>query len=88
MSSNRVAFTHVLFQPLLDFTVSCWPRTITDPELPDDDEKLYFTIINLDMASLSEVRRLTSLEMEGRIDQAGIDAFVKAAAFSSFLSNL
>lgn len=73
-----------MFQPLL-YTINlavarfkCWLRFITDPELPDDDEKLFFTIINLDMASLSEVRRLTSLELEGRIDQAGLDAFVKA----------
>ena len=55
------------------------PRWIQDPELPDDEEeKLYFTMINMDMSNLTEVRRLTKLEMEGCIDQAGLDEFVKA----------
>ena len=55
------------------------PRWIQDPELPDDEEeRLYFTMINMDMSNLTEVRRLTKLEMEGCIDQAGLDEFVKA----------
>lgn len=54
-------------------------RWINDPELPeDDDEKLYFTMINLDMSNITEVQRLTKLEMQGCIDQAGLDEFVKA----------
>ncbi|CAK9052372.1 Uncharacterized protein SCF082_LOCUS28656 [Durusdinium trenchii] len=51
---------------------------IQDPELPDDkDERLYFTLINLDMANISEMQKLTRMEIEGCIDQAGLDEFVK-----------
>ena len=54
-------------------------RHIPDPELPDDpDEKLFYTIINLDMSNFTEVKRVTKLEMEGKIDQDGLKEFVKA----------
>ena len=63
------------------------PRWIQDPELPDDEEeKLFFTMINLDMSNITEVRRLTKLEMEGCIDQAGLDEFVKAFPISHIKS--
>ena len=63
------------------------PRWIQDPELPDDEEeKLFFTMINLDMSNVTEVRRLTKLEMEGCIDQAGLDEFVKASPISHLQS--
>lgn len=54
------------------------PRYIADPELPDDsDEKLFFTIINMDFSNISELRRLTCLEMKGQIDEAGLKEFTK-----------
>ena len=63
------------------------PRWIQDPELPDDEEeKLFFTMINLDMSNITEVRRLTKLEMEGCINQAGLDEFVKAFPISHIKS--
>lgn len=50
-----------------------------DPEVPDDpEEKLFWTMINLDMSNISEVQRVTKLEMQGCIDQAGLDEFAKA----------
>ncbi|CAJ1441781.1 unnamed protein product [Effrenium voratum] len=52
--------------------------TIQDPELPDDkDERLFFTMINLDISNISELRRLTQLEMEGCIDKDGLAEFTK-----------
>lgn len=55
------------------------PRFIQDPEVPDDpDEKLFFVIINLDVSSITELRRITQLEIEGNIDAAGLKEFVKA----------
>lgn len=55
------------------------PRLIQDPELPDDpDERLFFTMINLDMSNVSELKRITRLEMEG------LKAFTKA--IPSFIS--
>lgn len=54
------------------------PRFIQDPELPDDsDERLWFTIVNLDLSNISELRRITKLEMEGTIDKAGLEEFTK-----------
>ena len=51
-------------------------------KLPDDpDEKLFYTIINLDMSNITEVKRVTTLEMEGRIDADGLREFVKAGYF-------
>ncbi|CAK9079159.1 unnamed protein product, partial [Durusdinium trenchii] len=51
---------------------------IQDPELPDDkDERLFFTLISLDVANISEFSRLTRLEMEGQIDEEGLREFVK-----------
>lgn len=46
--------------------------------LDDADEKLYYTIINLDMSNFTEMKRMTGLEMEGKIDQEGLSEFVKA----------
>ena len=34
-------------------------------------------MINLDMANITEMKRITKLEMEGCIDQAGLDEFTK-----------
>jgi len=57
-------------------------RLIQDPELPDDEEeKLYFTMINLDLSNVSELKRLTKLEMEGCIDEEGLKEFTKASCF-------
>lgn len=56
-------------------------RTIPDPEMPDDpDEKLYFTLVGLDITNVSEYSKLTRMEMEGCIDEAGLQEFVKARA--------
>lgn len=53
--------------------------TCADPELPDDkDELLYFTLVCLDVANINEVSRLTRMELEGCIDQAGLEEFTKA----------
>ena len=88
--------THVLFPSLSKRTSGCCilvrpqnTRLIQDPELPDDpDEKLYFTMINLDMANITEVKRMTKLEMEGCIDQAGLDVFVKAPPIQKVQTNI
>lgn len=57
-------------------------RTIPDPELPDDpDEKLYFTLIDLDISNTSEYARLTKMECEGCIDEQGLQEFVKDSDF-------
>lgn len=58
------------------------PRWIRDPELPDDDdEKLFFAMINLDMSNVTEFQRLTKMEMEGCIDEAGLQEFQKAPQY-------
>ena len=47
--------------------------------MPDDpDELLFFTLVNLDIKNTSEYSRLTRMEMEGCIDEAGLQEFVKA----------
>ena len=55
------------------------PRHVPDPELPDDaEERLYWTLVSLDCENIHEISRLTKLEMEGCIDEAGLNEFVKA----------
>lgn len=57
-------------------------RFIQDPEVPDDpEEKLYFVIINLDVSNMTELRKITQLEIEGAIDKDGLKEFVKACHF-------
>ena len=57
---------------------ACAGRTIPDPELPDSDEVLFFCLVNLDFTDSSEVKRVTSLEISGGIDQDGLKEFIKA----------
>ncbi|CAJ1405006.1 unnamed protein product [Effrenium voratum] len=53
-------------------------RTVADPELPDDkEERLFFTMINCDVSSITELKRITQLEMEGCIDKEGLKEFTK-----------
>lgn len=60
------------------------PRTVADPELPDDkEERLFFTMINCDVSSITELKRITQLEMEGCIDKEGLKEFTKARLKSS-----
>ena len=60
-------------------------RFIQDPEFPDDrEEKLYFVIINLDVSNMTELRRITQLEIEGQIDKEGLKEFVKATRSISY----
>ena len=62
------------------------PRTIADPELPDDpDERLYFVLLDLDVSNSSEYQRLTKMECEGCIDESGLQEFVKDGLYISLL---
>lgn len=49
-----------------------------DPELPGENEKLYFVLIDLDITDTKELRRVVQLEMSGSLDQDGLKAFVEA----------
>lgn len=52
--------------------------------MPDDpEEKLYFVIISLDVSNISELRKITQLEIEGKIDKDGLKEFVKAHTLSN-----
>ena len=54
-------------------------RTIPDPELPPDSgELLFFVLVELDFANISEIKRVCELEMQGGIDKTGLKEFVKA----------
>ncbi|CAL1133886.1 unnamed protein product [Cladocopium goreaui] len=54
-------------------------RTIPDPEFPgEEDEKLFFVMVELNMDDIRELRRVTQIEMQGSLDADGVKAFVEA----------
>ena len=50
--------------------------TIEDPE--DSDDLLYFVLINIDINNINELKRTTSLEIAGQVDQEILKAFTEA----------
>ena len=53
-------------------------RTIPDPEFPgEEDEKLFFVMVELNMDDIRELRRVTQIEMQGSLDADGVKAFVE-----------
>ena len=42
-------------------------------------------MINLDMSNVSELKRITKLEMEGCIDEEGLKEFTKAKIHTSYM---
>ncbi|CAK9065972.1 Midasin (Dynein-related AAA-ATPase MDN1) (MIDAS-containing protein) [Durusdinium trenchii] len=53
-------------------------QTIPDPEFPGEDEHLYFVMVELNLDDIRELKRVTSLELQGTLDPAGLKAFVEA----------
>ncbi|CAK9104388.1 unnamed protein product [Durusdinium trenchii] len=51
--------------------------TIPDPEFPGEDEHLYFVMVELNLDDIRELKRVTSLELQGTLDPAGLKAFVE-----------
>ncbi|CAE7360777.1 unnamed protein product, partial [Symbiodinium pilosum] len=49
--------------------------TIEDPE--DSDDLLYFVLINIDINNINELKRTTSLEIAGQVDQEILKAFTE-----------
>lgn len=60
------------------------PRTIPDPEFPGEDEHLYFVMVELNLDDIRELKRVTSLELQGTLDPAGLKAFVEAQSAFGF----
>lgn len=55
------------------------PRTIGDPEFPDDpEERLYFVMVELNIEDVRELKRVTEMELSGTLDKDGVKAFVEA----------
>lgn len=53
------------------------PRTIFDPELPGEQEYLYFVMVELNMDDIRELKRVTQLEMKGTLDADALKTFVE-----------
>ena len=47
--------------------------TITDPE--DEDDFLYFVLVKIDVSNINQLRRITSLECQGEVNQEMLKAF-------------
>ena len=55
------------------------PRTIQDPEFPDDPaEQLFFVLVELNLENVSELKRVTQMELHGSLDNEGLKQFVEA----------
>ena len=62
-------------------------RTIPDPECPgEEDEKLFFVMVELNMDDIRELRRVTQIEMQGTLDADGVKAFVEVPRMVYFKS--
>lgn len=60
------------------------PRTIQDPEFPDDPTKqLFFVLVELNLENISEVKRVTQMELQGSLDEEGVKQFVEARVLNS-----
>ncbi|CAK9083510.1 unnamed protein product, partial [Durusdinium trenchii] len=54
-------------------------KTVQNPELPDDPtELLFFVLVELNVENIAELKRITSLEMEGTPDSDQLKQFVEA----------
>ena len=59
-----------------------YPRTIQDPEFPgDEEEKLFFVLVEFNVEDIKELRRITALELKGELDADGVKAFVEVSWF-------
>lgn len=64
-------------------------RTVQNPELPDDPtELLFFVLVELNVENIAELKRITSLEMEGTPDSDQLKQFVEASFFPIIISFL
>ena len=91
-TNNQFILLSSPIQPKNNFTSSCrrWghpkttllPRTIPDPEFPDDkDEVLFFVLVEFNVEDIRELRRITALELKGELDADGVKAFVEVSWF-------
>ena len=57
--------------------LSCVPRTIDDPEFPGEDEFLFFVMVEFNVEDIKELKRITTLELQGTLDADGVKQFVE-----------
>ena len=59
------------------------PRTIQDPNLPDEkDELLYFVMVEFNVDDIKELKRITAIELSGTLDSEGLKQFVEVLWFN------
>ena len=64
------------------------PRTVQNPELPDENDLLYFVLVELNIENIAELKRVTKLELEGQLVPDQLKQFVEASCFFALLQRL